>query len=82
MLTPVVRLLRWIRKRLTVAVTRSSGARRASLELGGAVLLVGAITTIAMLGVHPLLPVGGGIGLSVLFVVAHSWIVAQEQCSA
>ena len=50
-----------------------------SLDIGGAMLLVGVITTTAMLGVPPALTIGGGIGVAILFVVARSWMVVQEQ---
>jgi hypothetical protein len=48
----------------------------------GALLLVGAITGAAVLGAPPLLTVGGGVGVAVLFVGARSWVVVQEQQAA
>lgn len=75
LLLPLVRLLQWSRRGLgTVA-----GPRCVSPDLGGALLLVGAITLAAVLGAPPLLTVGGGVGLAVLFVVARSWVVVREQ---
>lgn len=75
MLMPLVRLLQWSRWGLGAV----AGPGRVSSDLGGALLLVGTITLAAMLGAPPLLTVGGGVGLAVLFVVARSWVVVREQ---
>lgn len=65
--------------RLGAVVGLSAHLGRASTEIGGAVLLGGGVATMVGLGLHPLLAVGAGIGLAVLFVVMHSWIVVREQ---
>jgi hypothetical protein len=78
MLVPLVRLLRWGRRRVRAIVGPSAQADGTS-DVGEALLLVGTITGAAMMGSPPLLTLGGGIGLAVLFVVARSWIVVQDE---
>jgi hypothetical protein len=80
-LLPMVRLLQWSHECLEVATGRS-GTRHGLLDAGDALLLVGAITMAALIGLPPLLTVGGGIGVAVLFVVARTWLAVQEQSSA
>ncbi|MFB6280336.1 MAG: hypothetical protein ABEK75_12590 [Salinibacter sp.] len=77
-LLPMVRLLQWGHESLE-AVIGPSGRRHGSLDAGGAFLLVGAISMAAMIGLPPLLTVGGGIGVAVLFVVARTWLAVQER---
>ena len=72
----MVRLLRWSHESLE-GVPGLSGRRHGSLDAGGALLLVGAITMAAVVGLPPLLAIGGGIGVAVLFVVARTWVVVQ-----
>jgi hypothetical protein len=43
------------------------------------VLLVGAVTLAATLGLPPVVTLGGGIGAAILFVVARSWMAVREQ---
>jgi hypothetical protein len=74
----MVRLLQWGHECLEAA-TEQSETRHGSLDAGGALLLVGAITVAALVGLPPLLTVGGGIGAAVLFVVARTWVAVQEQ---
>jgi hypothetical protein len=74
-LIPIVSLLQWGREGLGAVVGRPLGGRDGSLDIGGAVLLVGAITLAATLGLPPVATLGGGIGVAILFVVARSWIV-------
>lgn len=78
-LMPAVRLLQWARTGLGGAIGLPADTYRASLELGAAIGLVGAITAVAAVGVPPLLTLGGGLGLAVLFVVARSWVVVRER---
>ncbi|MFB6231694.1 MAG: hypothetical protein ABEL04_11120 [Salinibacter sp.] len=82
MLIPLVRLLRWGRERLEAITGQPGAGRDGSLDVGGALLLVGAITLVALVGAPPLLTVGGGIGGAVLFVLARTWIVVQERQAA
>lgn len=77
MLVPIVRLIRWGRQSLGRLAGGAVG-HHGSSDLGGALFLVGVITLTAGLGAPPLLTVGGGLGLAVLFVVARSCVVAQE----
>ena len=77
-LLPMVRLLQWSHESLE-GVPGLSGRRHGSLDAGGALLLVGAITMAAVVGLPPLLTIGGGIGGAVLFVLARSWVAVQEQ---
>lgn len=77
----MVRLLQWSHESLE-AVAGPFGRRHGSIDAGGAFLLVGAITTAAVIGLPPLLTVGGGIGAAVLFVVARTWVAVQEQAPA
>lgn len=74
----MVRLLQWGHEFLE-SVIGQSGRRHGSLDAGGAFLLVGAITGTAMVGVPPLLTVGGGLGGAILFVVARTWIAVRER---
>jgi hypothetical protein len=76
-LLPMVRLLQWSHESLE-GVPGSSGRRQGALDAGGALLLVGAIAVAAMVGLPPLLTIGGGIGGAVLFVVARTWVAVQE----
>jgi len=76
---PIVRLLRWGREGLGAVAGRPSGGRDGSLDIGGAMLLVGAVTLAATLGLPPVVILGGGIGAAILFVVARSWMVVQER---
>lgn len=78
-LLPIVRLLRWGREGLGAVAGRPSGGRDGSLDIGGAVLLVGTITLAATLGLPPVVILGGGIGAAILFVVARSWMAVREQ---
>jgi uncharacterized membrane protein len=78
LLRPMVRLLQWSRTSLEGA-TGQPGWSHGSLDVGGALLLVGAITAAALVGAPPLLTVGGGIGIAVLFVVARTWLAVQER---
>mgnify|MGYP006423797851 CR=1 FL=1 len=78
MLLPLVRLLQWARRGLGAVTGRPLGECDGGLDIGGAVLLVGAITLAAGMGMPPLLTLGGGIGLAVLFVVARSCIVVRD----
>jgi len=48
----------------------------------GALLLVAAVTLMAVLGGPLRLTMAAGVGLSVLFVVAHCWVAVQEQHAA
>lgn len=82
MLMPIVRLVRWSRTGLEEVVGAPFSEQREPSDLVGALAVVGAITLAAMVGAPPLLTVGGGMALAVLFVVARSWVVAQEQCAA
>jgi len=77
MLVPLVRLLRWGRKRMRALLGPSAQADGSS-DVGEALLLVGTITLAAIVA-PPLLTLGGGLGLAVLFVVARSWIVVQDE---
>jgi len=81
-LVPVVRLLQWVRTRLGTLPGLSGTGRHGSSDIGAAMLVVGAITTAAVIGLPPLLTMGGGIGMAILFVVARSWIVVQDQQAA
>jgi hypothetical protein len=45
-------------------------------------VLVGVITLAAGVGAPPLLTLGGGLGLAVLFVAARSWVVVQDAQTA
>lgn len=74
----MVHLLRWGRESLE-AMTEQAGTRHGSLDAGGALLLVGAITMAAVIGLPPLVTVGGGTGVAILFVLARSWVAVQEQ---
>ncbi|PSQ71982.1 MAG: hypothetical protein BRD31_02180 [Bacteroidetes bacterium QH_2_64_26] len=76
-LLPMVRLLQWSHESLE-SVPGPSGRRQGALDAGGALLLVGAIAVAAMVGLPPLLTIGGGIGVAVLFVVARTWVAVQE----
>jgi len=78
MLMPLVRLLRWGRTGMRALAGRSARASGSS-DVGGALVLVGAVTLAAVVGAPPLLTLGGGIGLAVLFVVARSWMVVQDE---
>jgi len=78
-LVPIVRLLRWGRDGLGAVAGRPSGGHDGSLDIGGAVLLVGAVTLVATLGLPPVVTLGGGIGAAILFVVARSWMTVWEQ---
>ena len=73
----MVRLLQWSHESLE-GVPGPSGRRQGALDAGGALLLVGAIAVAAMVGLPPLLTIGGGIGVAVLFVVARTWVAVQE----
>jgi hypothetical protein len=77
----MVRLLQWGHACLEAA-TGQSETRHGSIDAGGAFLLVGAITTAAVIGLPPLLTVGGGTGAAVLFVGARAWIAVAEQAPA
>ena len=76
---PIVHLLRWGRAGLSAVAGHPSGSRGGSLDIGGAVLLVGAVTLAATLGLPPVVTLGGGIGAAILFVVARSWMAVREQ---
>ena len=82
MLMPLARLLRWGRERLKAITGQLGTGRDGSLDVGGALLLVGTITLAATLGVPLVVTLGGGIGMAILFVVARSWVVVQEQQTA
>jgi len=71
-------LLRWGRHGVQAVVGRRAGGH-GSADVGGALFLVGTITLAAVVGLPPLLTLGGGVGLAVLFVVARSWIVVQDE---
>ncbi len=75
---PLVHLLRWGRNGVQAIVGRPARGR-GSADVGGALVLVGTITLAAVVGAPPLLTLGGGVGLAVLFVVARSWIVVQDE---
>ncbi|MEF8865890.1 MAG: hypothetical protein V5A20_09025 [Salinibacter sp.] len=77
LLMPLVFLLRWGRAGTKALVGRSAG-RHGSSDVGGALVLVGGITLAAGGGAPPLLTLGGGLGLAVLFVAARSWVVVQD----
>jgi hypothetical protein len=77
----MVRLLQWGHAR-PEAATGQSEARRRSFDAGVALLLVGGITAAAVVGLPPLLTVGGGTGAAVLFVGARAWIAVAEQAPA
>ena len=77
LLMPLVSLLRWGRAG-TKALVGQSARRHGSSDVGGALVLVGAITLAAGVGAPPLLTLGGGLGLAVLFVAARSWLVVQD----
>jgi hypothetical protein len=79
MLMPLAHLLRWGRERLKAVTGHLGTGHDGSLDVGGALLLVGGITLVATLGVPPAATLGGGIGMAILFVVARSWVVVQEQ---
>ncbi|GEM_PF-5219612 len=81
-LRPFVLLLRWERERLTAVVERGLGAQHGSCDVCGALLLVAAVTLMAVLGGPLRLTMAAGVGLSVLFVVAHCWVAVQEQHAA
>ncbi|PSQ90396.1 MAG: hypothetical protein BRD43_02130 [Bacteroidetes bacterium QS_4_64_154] len=82
MLMPLARLLRWGRERLKAITGQPGTGRDGSLDVGGALLLVGTITLAATLGVPLVVTLGGGIGMAILFVVVRSWVVVQEQQTA
>lgn len=82
MLMPIVRLIRWSRTGLGEVVGAPFSAQEGPSDLGGALVVLGMITLTAVVGAPPLLTVGGGMALAVLFVVARSWVVAQEQRAA
>ncbi len=82
LLRPLVSLMRGVRRRLRALFGRAPGPRHGPCDVCGALLLVGAITGAAVLGAPPLLTVGGGVGVAVLFVGARSWVVVQEQQAA
>lgn len=79
---PLARLLRWGRERLKAITGQPGAGRDGSLDVGGALLLVGTITLAATLGVPPVVTLGGGIGVAILFVVVRSWVMVQEQQTA
>jgi hypothetical protein len=82
MLMPLARLLRWARERLKAITGQLGTGRDGSLDVGGALLLVGTVTLAATLGVPLVVTLGGGIGMAILFVVVRSWVVVQEQQTA
>ena len=54
MLMPLVRLLQWGRERLKAVTGQPGAGRDGSLDVGGALLLVGAITLAALVGAPPI----------------------------
>ena len=74
-----VRLLQWGRERLKTVTGQLGAGRDGTLDVGGALVLVGAITLAALVGTPPVATLVGGIAVAILFVVARSWMVVQEQ---
>lgn len=81
MLMPLVHLLEWGRDGVHRVVGRPA-RRHGAADVGGALLLVGTITLAGVAGAPPLVTLGGGVGLAVLFVVARSWMVVRDEKAA
>jgi len=78
----LARLLQWGRERLKTVTGQPGAGHDGSLDVGGALLLVGVITLAALVGMPPALTVGGGIVGAILFVMTRTWVVVQEQSRA
>lgn len=75
----LVQLLLWTCDRLGAVVGDTAREYRRALEVSTAILLTILVTAAAGLGLHPVLAVGGGLSMAVLFVIAHSFILVCEQ---
>lgn len=78
----LVRLLLWTRDQLGAMVGDDTHEYRRALEVCTAVLLTVLVTAVASLGLNPVLTVGTGLSIAVLFVIAHSCILACEKQGA
>lgn len=71
-------LLLWTRERVGAVVGEAARRHRQALDVFTAVLLTMLVTAVASLGINPVLTVGAGVGVAVLFVIAHSYVLAYE----
>lgn len=78
----LVRLLLWCRDGLGAMLGSQAHEYRRALEACTALLLLMGLAAVASLGIPPVVTVSGGLSVAVLFVVAHSFVLAYECCEA